>query len=161
MPGLLDNPEVPREDWRCMEVADILEKHTGHGDTLCEMCGAETIRYVHIMEHDNFGEALGVCAPCAENMTGDTVNPRRIEQNVRRKSEARDRWLSGHWYLSARDNWVTNVDGVNMGVFPVKFQNGLWSCRIESTFFKGMYPSAEEAKYALFEELWKQRRARM
>lgn len=142
-----------------MEVADLLEKHTGQRTIVCEMCGAETIRFVHVMEHDNFDEVLGVCVSCAEKMTGDDVNPRRVERGVRNKSAARDKWLAGHWYLSARDNWVTQADGVNMGVFPVKFQNGLWSCRIENKFFKGMYPSAEEAKYALFEEYWKPGRA--
>jgi hypothetical protein len=158
MPSHLNNPEVPQEDWRCMEVADILEQHTGKRDMLCEMCGKETIRFVHIMEHDNFDEVLGVCISCAEAMTGDTVNPRQVEDKVRRKSGARDRWLAGHWYLSVRDNWVTVVDGVNMGVFPVKFQNGQWSCRIGEKFFKGMYPSVDEAKYALFEEHWKTQR---
>jgi hypothetical protein len=158
MPGLLDNPEVPREDWRCMEVADILEKHGGPREMVCEMCGVEKIRFAHVMEHDNFDEVLGVCVSCAERMTDDNVNPRRVEQGIRKKSEARDRWLAGDWYLSVRDNWVTNVEGVNMGVFPVKFQNGLWSCRIENKFFKGMYPSLDEAKYALFEEFWEGRR---
>lgn len=158
MPGLIDNPDVPREDWRCMEVADLHEKHTGHHDVVCEMCGVARIRYVHVMEHDNFDEVLGVCAACAAVMTGDSVNPGRVEAEVRKKSEARDRWLAGHWYLSARDNWVTNVSGVNMGVFPVKYQHGRWGCRIGEKFFKGMYPSALEAKYALFEELWKTRR---
>ena len=158
MPGLIDNPEVPREDWRCMEVADLLEKHTGQKTIVCEMCGEVTIRFVHIMEHDNFDEVLGVCVSCAEKMTGDEANPRRVERGIRNKSAARDEWLARHWYLSVRDNWVVNVEGVNMGVFPVKFQNGLWSCRIDNKFFKGMYPSAEEAKYALFDEYWKTRR---
>jgi hypothetical protein len=158
MPGLLDNPDVPREDWRCMEVADLLEKHTGRNEVVCEMCGIATIRYVHVMEHDNFDEVLGVCVACSERMTGDPVNPRKIEAGIRKKSEARDTWLAGYWYLSARDNLVINVSGVNMGVFPVKYQHGLWSCRMGEKFFKGMYRSAEEAKYALFEELWKLRR---
>lgn len=158
MPGLLDNPDVPRDGWRCMEVADLWEKHTGRDDVTCEMCGTARIRFVHILEHDNFDEILGVCVDCSQRMTGDTVNPRKVEAEVRRKSEARDRWLAGHWYLSARDNLVINVSGVNMGVFPVKFQNGMWSCRIGEKFFKGMYPSAEQAKYALFDELWKLRR---
>jgi hypothetical protein len=158
MAALQNNPDVPQDDWRCMEVADLLEKHTGQKSVACEMCGAEGIRFVHILEHDNFDEVLGVCVDCSARMTGDSVNPRKIEGDVRKKSQARDRWLAGYWYLSARENWVTNVNGVNMGVFPVKFQNGLWSCRIAEKFFKGMYPSAEEAKYALFEELWKQRR---
>jgi hypothetical protein len=158
MPGLIHNPDVPREDWRCMEVADILERHTDQRTIVCEMCGEVTIRFVHIMEHDNFDEVLGVCVSCAEKMTGDDQNPRAVERKIRNKSAARDQWLAGNWYLSVRDNLVTNVAGVNMGVFPVKFQNGLWSCRIENKFFKGMYPSSEEAKYALFEEYWKTRR---
>lgn len=158
MPGLLENPDVPRDDWRCMEVADLLEKHTGRREVVCEMCGVVNIRYVHVMEHDSFHEVIGVCVTCAERTTGDAVNPRKVEAEVRRKSGARDRWLAGHWYLSARDNWVTNVSGVNMGVFPVKFKQGLWSCRIGETFFKGMHPSALHAQYALFEELWKTRR---
>ena len=158
MAGLLDNPEVPREDWRCMEVADLADRHGAPPEILCEMCGSSRIRFVHVMEHDNFDEALGVCIDCAEKMTGDTVNPERIERQVRRKASARDAWLAGHWYLSARDNLVTQVDGVNMGVFPVKFQNGMWSCRIDNKFFKGMYPSSDEAKHALFEEYWNAQR---
>jgi len=154
MAGLLDNPGVPRDDWRCMEVADVREKRGAPPEILCEMCGTARIRYVHVMEHDNFDEILGVCVACAEKMTGDTVNPARIEKQIRTKSEARDRWLGGHWYLSARDNWVTQVNGVNMGVFPVKFQHGKWACRIENKFFKGMHDSAEAAKHALFEEFW-------
>jgi len=158
MPGLLDEPEVPREDWRCMEVVDMLEKHTGHREVVCEMCGEVRTRFVHVMEHDNYHEAIGVCLACSERLTGDAVNPRRVEAEVRKKSEARDRWLAGHWHLSARDNWVINVSGVNMGVFPVKFKHGLWACRMGEKFFKGMYPSAQAAKYALFDELWKLRR---
>ncbi len=158
MPGLLDSPDVPRDDWRCMEVADLWEKHTGREHVTCEMCGGARIRFVHILEHDDFDEILGVCVDCSQRMTGDTVNPRKVEAEVRRKSEARDRWLAGHWYLSARDNLVTNESGVNMGVFPVKFKHGMWSFRMGERFFKGMYPSAEQAKYALFEELWRYRR---
>jgi hypothetical protein len=153
--GLWNNPEVPRDEWRCMEVADIREKHGAPPEIPCEMCGAVRIRFIHVMEHDNYDEILGVCMDCAGKMTGDPVSPGRIEKDIRRKSNARDNWLAGHWYLSARENWVTQVGGVNMGVFPVKFQNGMWSCRIENKFFKGMYPSAEEAKFALFEEFWK------
>jgi hypothetical protein len=141
-----------------MEVADFLEQHLAKGDMPCEMCDAPGIRFVHVLEHDDHGEAVGVCVACSERMTGDTVNPRKVEASVRKKSEARDRWLAGHWYLSVRENWVTHVDGLNMGVFPVKFQDGKWSYRIGEKFFKGMYPSVEAAKYALFDELWKQRR---
>lgn len=141
-----------------MEVADLLERHSGHAQVVCELCGTVKTRYVHVVEHDDFGEALGVCRGCSELLTGDALNPRLVEDRVRAKSVARDRWLEGRWYLSARDNLVTEVDGVNMGVFPVKFQPGKWSYRIGEKFFKGMYPSAEVAKYALFEELWKLRR---
>lgn len=157
MPAMRDNPEVPREDWRCMEVADIREKHGAPDAMPCEMCGTESIRFVHVMEHDNYDEALGVCVSCAEGMTGDSVNPRRVEEKIRKKSLARDHWLDGNWYLSVRDNWITSVDGVNMGVFLVKFQQGKWACRIENKFFPGMYPSMEEAKHALFDEVWKQK----
>ena len=137
-----------------MEVADIRDKLGAPPEIRCEMCGTARIRFVHVMEHDNFDEVLGVCIDCATGMTGDTVNPGLIEKQVRKKSEVRDNWLAGHWYLSARDNWVTQVNGVNMGVFPVKFQNGMWACRIENKFFKGMHTSIEAAKHALFEEYW-------
>jgi hypothetical protein len=157
MAGLQDDPQVPREDWRCMEVADIREKRGAPPEIPCEMCGTARIRFVHVMDHDNYDETLGVCADCAEKMTNDAISPKRVENQVRKKSAARDAWLAGRWYLSARENWVIQVDGINMGVFPVKFQPGLWSCRIENKFFKGLYPSIEEAKYALFEEYWKMR----
>ena len=69
MAGLRDNPEVPREDWRCMEVADIREKHGAPPEILCEMCGTSRIRFVHVMDHDNYDETLGVCAGCDTSRT--------------------------------------------------------------------------------------------
>src|SRR5215217_2302320 len=156
MPGLRDNPETPRTDWECMEVADLRVMPGAPADVLCEMCGEKRVRFVHVLEHEAHPESIGVCAACAEELTGDDVNPRAVEAQVRLKAAARDQWLmNDRWRLSVRNNHVLQIDGHSMSVFPVKFKDGLFSARFDSTYLPGMYPTVEEALNALFEEYWK------
>jgi hypothetical protein len=155
MPGLRDNPDIPRADWQCAEVADLRALPDAPAEVVCEVCGEARIRFVHVLEHEAHPESVGACAACAEDFTGDRVNPRAVEVRVRLKSAAREEWLNDRWRLSIRKNHVLQVNGHSMSVFPVKFKDGLWSARLDSTYLPGMYPTVEEALNALFDEYWK------
>lgn len=146
---------LPRVDWHCAEVVDLRAVPQAPPEVLCEACGEKRIRYVHVLEHDDHPERIGVCAACAEAFTGDAVNPRAVEVKVRLKGAARDAWLDGPWRLSVRKNHVLELGGHSMSVFPVKFKDGLWGARLDSTYLPDMHPTVEGALHALFEEYWK------
>ena len=44
----------------------------------CTMCNNERIRFVYIVSHKDFREVLKVACVCAEKMTNDYVNPKKI-----------------------------------------------------------------------------------
>ena len=55
---------VPHKNWFIVDQLDM-----GHGSTItCEMCGTQEVRYVHIMDHNNY-KRLAVGCVCAENMS--------------------------------------------------------------------------------------------
>ena len=43
-----------------------------------EMCGNERIRFVHLMQHPDYPHELRVGCVCAEKMSDDYVNPRKV-----------------------------------------------------------------------------------
>lgn len=58
----------------------------------CMMCGNEKIRYVHIVEHAEVGEAFRVGCTCAVKMTNDYLNPERRERELRNRANRRINW---------------------------------------------------------------------
>jgi hypothetical protein len=68
------------------------------------MCESTQIRYVHVMEHPDYPEMLGVGCVCAEHMEQDYVRPRLREQNLRSKSQRRKTWIRRNWRTSAKGN---------------------------------------------------------
>jgi hypothetical protein len=146
---LLDDPEFPRDDWRCMEVADVLEAHDGRGEVPCEAC-ATPVRYLHVLEHDGYDGGVVSCLGCSSSLTGNPAAARAFEAKARAKGEARDAWLSAEWRETPAGAFYTEAGGLRMGVFPAR--NGGWGMRIEDTFFPQRWPTREQARYALFEE---------
>ena len=56
------------------------------------MSGNEKIRYVHIVEHAEVGEAFRVGCTCAEKLTNDYLNPERRERELRNRVNRRINW---------------------------------------------------------------------
>ena len=149
MPGLIENPEFPREDWRCMEVADVLDAHDGRREIACDTCAAP-VRFIHVLEHDGYDVAVAACLGCSSSLTGNPAAARAFEAKTRARSDARDAWLAAPWRETPAGMLATEAGGLRMGVFPAR--NGGWGCRIEDTFFPARWSTPEQAKYALFEE---------
>ena len=124
MAGKWSQVGIPHKGWTCTDVEDL-----GAPDAVCEMCETQDIRYVHLMEHPDHPETLGVGCVCAEHMESNYEAPRRRERALRNVAQRRRRWLSRKWKVSAKGNAYLNTDGLNITIFQKR--RALWGARIK------------------------------
>ena len=91
---------LPHKGWKCLDVIDLAE-YVEEGDDIpyeqCEMCGNEKIRYAHVMIHPDFQGEIHVGCICAEKMTGDYVNPRKCENELRNRTLRKRNFNKVQW----------------------------------------------------------------
>ena len=105
---------IPHKGWQCVDVIDLRGDGESAEDTeyaVCQMCGNEKIRYVHIMEHPDLDENFDVGCVCAEKMSGDYEGPQRREAKLRNRAARRTRWLQRKWRVSAMGAGKTHTSG--------------------------------------------------
>jgi hypothetical protein len=147
--------KVPRKGWSCVDVIDIRpndEPIPKDEYETCEMCGNHPIRYVHVMEHDEYEEPLNVGCVCAERMSDDYVNPKSREKRLKSRATRRRNWLSLKWKTSKKGNPYLKKDGMILTVFADQFRPGMWGYGVGGDFSVEKYDSQDAAKLALFEE---------
>ena len=157
MAHLWNQSGVPHRGWRCVDVIDLRpndEPVESVDYATCEMCGHEQIRFVHIMEHDEYDGRLSAGCICAEKMLGDSAGPKQREQRLRNKATRKRNWLSLKWKVSKKGNPWLKKDGMVLTVFADTFRHGYWGYGIDGAFSKGKYASEDAAKLALFEAYW-------
>ena len=81
------------------------------------MCESIEIRFVHLMEHSDYPEVLGVGCICAEHMDQDYIGPSLREKKLRSKAQRRKTWANRNWHNSAKGNFYLNTEGFNLTVF--------------------------------------------
>lgn len=93
-----------QSDWPHMgwEIAEV--KDEGSAVTLCEMCEAKLVRYVHKMKHSSIPDQLRVGCVCAGKMIGNPGLAKYFEARTRSYSGKRARWLK-------RKGWNRNMKG--------------------------------------------------
>ncbi|MCH8344555.1 MAG: hypothetical protein IH983_11270 [Planctomycetes bacterium] len=156
MTSLWNKPGVPHKGWRCVNIYDVREGGSSAEEAVyatCEMCGKTEIRFVHTMEHDEYG-TLDVGCICAGKMEEDYEGAQRREATFRNRAARRAKWLSRKWRTSAKGNHYINAEGHNLVVFPNKFQPGRWKFSIDGNFSSASYDTPDEAKLALFDAFW-------
>lgn len=153
--GRWDQPGMPHKGWRCVSVYDLGDEAGGGGEinyAVCEMCGNERIRFVHVMAHPDCDAQCEVGCVCAEKLSDDYVGPKRREAALKNRVSRRTRWLTRRWRVSAKGNRYLNLDGVNLGVRPT--QTGRWAYWIGPRYSRGSYRTYDEARLALFDDYW-------
>ena len=145
--------DVPHREWRCIEIEDI-----GSADKECEMCEKENIRYVHLMEHNNY-ENLSVGCICAGHMEGDIAAAESRDAQLKSRIQRRGNWLNLNWktsekgnpYLKTRKN---NYDSTAHIIAITTGRFGRFSASIDKQFLNKWYDTSNEAKLAAFDYLW-------
>src|SRR4051794_10583946 len=103
-------PGMPHRGWECIHVVDLNPDELPAEEVdyaTCEACGQHPIRFVHTIVHDAWPCGLDVGRVCVEHLTGDYVNPRLREGELKRKAAARRGWAKKPWRTSANGNtWM-------------------------------------------------------
>jgi hypothetical protein len=147
--GKWAQPGVPHRGWTCTDIEDLEEPCH-----LCEMCEVMVVRYVHTMEHPDYG-TLKVGCVCAGNMEQDIIGARKRETAFKQRQSRRTRWLTRKWRTSYAGNDYINTDGFNIVVYP---QRDHWSASVrhrdgEQRFSQLKYPTAKAAKLTAFDAM--------
>ena len=144
--------EIPHKGWCLVDVIDVRENGESISETTyekCMMCNNEKIRYVHIVAHPDFSDNLNVGCICAEKMTNDYVNPKKLEKELRNKSQRRNNWLKKNWkisskgnvYLKSNDNFITIIKDS---------KSNMYKCCVNQVWGNKLFNTIEEAKIATF-----------
>lgn len=142
-----DKPNVPRKGWRCVDVIDIRPDNGRTNDDdyeTCEMCGNHPIRFVHLMQHDDYDGEMRVGCVCAEHMSDDYTHPRARETRLKNKAARRRNWLSLRWKMSKKGNPYLKKDGLILSIFPSRIKPGFWGYGVDKellgtvTYFEGV-----------------------
>lgn len=144
---------VPHKGWALISVIDVREGGLSVDDTdyeTCMMCGNERIRYVHILEHDEYDGEFRVGCVCAEKMTDDYVNPRRMETDLRNRAVRKSKWLSKNWRVSKHGNFFLNKDDHNLVIYRDK-NTKKYKCKIDEIWGHKAFDTLYQAKMAMFD----------
>lgn len=146
-------PGVPHKGWELHDVIDLgADGYLYDEYETCMMCGNEHIRYVHIIRHPELNEDFRVGCVCAEKMTGDYVNPKRMEASLRNRTARRINWVNATWKWSKKGNLYFRKDGHVFTIFRDKKSNQ-FKCMIDDTFGSVLDRNINEAKAALFNKM--------
>lgn len=130
---------LPRKGWKLIDIIDY-----GAPIQECVWCGT-TIRYAHLLSHDNSPLDMEAGCFCAEKLTNDYVTPKRKEKEFKQ----RQRWVkSSKWNM----NYRGNVFRKDYQVLIFKIDDG-YKLKIQSKWGKKKYCMTEEAKEAAFDYL--------
>lgn len=76
-----DKAGVPHKGWRCIRASDLRFEHGDYYEPqVCQMCGNERLRFVHLMRHDDYPSDLLVGCVCASKMEGNSAAPRSANE---------------------------------------------------------------------------------
>ena len=151
-----NDPSVPCTGWNCERVLDVGDDEQSTDEReyeVCQMCGNERIRYVHVMSHPFFPDELNVGCICAGKMTCDFSTPRLKEKELRNRCKRRKNLLVRTWRVSSKVNDFLNVNGKNVVVYVYNFNKSKWGYGIDRKFNRERFNSKELAKLAAFNEV--------
>lgn len=112
--GKWSDPAVPKRDWYCVHGYDRGRDNL----EFCDMCESASVRYVHVMRHDDYPGELDVGCICAGHMEQDVEGAKRREADVRNRSARRAKWLHRDgWHVSAKGNPTIKTKGCRVTVF--------------------------------------------
>jgi hypothetical protein len=149
-------PGVPHSGWKCVDVED-----TEEAEDKCEMCGNESIRYVHVMSHPDYPKRLQVGCVCAGHMEGDALKAKMRDGRLRGRSEKRLKFILSPLWRSTRNGGerIKRVGGTHViyrtksGTFGHCTMSDIPGVGAQS-FSKRTYDCTRDAKEALFNELY-------
>lgn len=156
---LCREPGVPHKGWRWQDAVDSRDENGLAYDEYedCQFCGHERIRFVHLLEHDEWPDTIRVGCVCAEKLTEDYVNPelreRKLRSFARSRESRRARFpdLNG-WRISQNGNRWISYEGFH--VILIRWGK-MVRLRIDGKLGERFYPSERDAQLGAFDYIWR------
>jgi hypothetical protein len=119
---------LPETGWEKKGVTDLVAAGKGLGT--CECCGRPKLRFLHTIEHPQFGK-LHVGGQCAQHLCNG-YSPQYEERRLRNVWAKRNRWLGRNWRVSEKgDPYLTIFDNkTKVVVVILAGPTGCWRYRV-------------------------------
>lgn len=154
MRGKWSVSEIPHKGWSCIEIEDL-----GEITDECEMCESQEIRYVHFMQHADYGEILRVGCVCAGHMEENMVAAEARDYFMKLRRSKRMRWVQRKWKKSQKGNEYIKSDGFIITIF---YKSGNWAAHVKQEnsdevgiFSRRKYINDGQAKLAAYDYITK------
>lgn len=100
--------DAPLEGWRCIDMYDITGDDWvagNHNDMFtCELCRCSRVRFIHVMNHDQFDGDIHVGCICAGVMEGDTLAAKNRERKFKNRNKRKQNFIKRKWRDSHGDS---------------------------------------------------------
>jgi len=127
--SLFEKSDIPQSGWLCCNMEDL-----GKPVHVCEMCGKEGVRYVHVMEHHEHSDKLRVGCVCAEKMENDAVNPKQREAKMKSRSRRLSSFLRLDWKMSDNGNLTMMHKDMRITIMKSKFRDDRFGIALDGEF---------------------------
>jgi hypothetical protein len=146
-----DTSGMPHKGWTCDGVEDLREDDPEAPLASCEMCGKESIRYVHSMRHTSHSEMLEVGCVCAEKMAIG-YDGKRAERTLRNRLSRRRTFLNSGWNptKSGKGTFWKKKHGVFLLVGKGPYG---YFAKVGDEFLPGSFATLDAAIIATFNEV--------
>lgn len=89
--------DLPTTGWYLARMEEL-----EYAEHICELCGKEKIRYVHIMKHDYIDKRIDVGCICAGHMLNDYDTPQQTEYEFKKKLSRKETFMNKVWQVDFR-----------------------------------------------------------
>lgn len=143
--------DAPLENWHCIEVED-----NETDDFVCELCGCNSVRFVHVMIHENYGGVLQIGCICAGYMEGDLIAAQDRDEAAKRKSARKKNYRKKQWQKVSEDKWSLKYKRRSVTIERDSFLGkSLFRIQIDNECYQWWYnrriTTLQDAKAVVFE----------
>lgn len=110
---------APVAGWICIDMYDVVED--GGDDTalsICELCDCSTVRYVHVMHHDEYFEDVKVGCICAGIMEGDILAAKERDREMKNRAKRKRNYLKREWQREGNGIYVLRYKNECLTIMP-------------------------------------------
>lgn len=100
---------APLDNWHCTNLIDEEQP-----SFVCELCGCEKVRYVHVMEHEQYFEGIYVGCICAGVMEGNMIAARERDREMKNRAKRKLNFPRRKWRKTRMGSYFLNYRGRNV-----------------------------------------------
>lgn len=148
---------APLDGWFCDHIYDVFAKNEDSNYTICDLCGCNKVRFIHVMAHSSYHSTLEVGCICAGIMEGDMNAAKSREKNLKNEMLRRERFFDRDWKRASTGSYYLKQKGEYIFINPSRHTPNRYGVRINDKsvwLYKGKaIDSFKKATYAAFDLL--------